>query len=58
MNNPLNPGTPNYDSSLTYQTYCQFILMKFYLEKSFVNLDKIQSDDIHNLSPIARIKIR
>lgn len=51
-------GQPIYNQSLNFYTYLLDFFCKFYLEKDFQILDKIEAEDIETYSPIARIRVR
>ena len=51
-------GQPIYNESLNFYTYLLDFFCKFYLEKDFLCLDRIDGADIETYSPIARFKIR
>jgi hypothetical protein len=51
-------GQQIYNSSLSYYTHLLDFFCKFYLEKDFQLLDKIDAQDIETLTPICRYKIR
>ena len=53
-----NFGTAEYNTSLNFYTYVLENFQRFYIERDFVNLSKIDAEEIHTYSPFCRHYIR
>lgn len=51
-------GKPIYNESLNFYSYLLDFFCKFYLDKDFQVLDRIDAVDIETYSPVARLKLR